>query len=290
MPDDTPDPYNARIVEKQMLHDTLGIFRIAYEEAQVPDFKPGQFTNLALLPPPTPQAVAGAQDAATENKTEDEGVRRRKRRGPRLVRRAYSICSPPREKRWMEFYIVAVDEGALTPRVFDLPVGGRLFMDTKIKGHFTLDGVPPGKDLVTVSTGTGIAPFLSMYHQYREDDRWARFVFIHGVRLAKDLGYRNELEALARQDPRVHYLPVVSREPKDNWDGLHGRVTGIFHDGLYERLIGSPLDPAQCHVFLCGNPAMIDQLEAELTAEGGPGFVTKTPRQKDGNLHFERYW
>lgn len=285
---DPADPYNARIVEKRLLHDTLGIFRIAYEDADVPDFEPGQFTNLALLPPAsatdTPAGDAADQTAA------NEGVRRRRRRGPRLVRRAYSICSPPSEKRWLEFYIVAVDEGALTPRVFDLEVGGRLFMDTKIKGHFTLDGVPSGKDLVTVATGTGIAPFLSMYHEYREQDRWDRFVFIHGVREAKDLGYRDELTAIAAQDARVAYLPVVSRAPKDTWDGLHGRVTGIFHDGLYERLVGVPLDPRRTHVFLCGNPAMIDQLEAELTADAGPGFVTKTPRQKDGNLHFERYW
>jgi ferredoxin--NADP+ reductase len=284
---DPADPYNARIVEKRLLHDTLGVFRIAYEGADVPDFEPGQFTNLALLPP---APAGGAADPAAPTDAPDEGVRRRRRRGPRLVRRAYSICSPPSEKRWLEFYIVAVDEGALTPRVFDLGVGGRLFMDTKIKGHFTLDGVPPGRDLVTVATGTGIAPFLSMYQQYREQDRWDRFVFIHGVRYAKDLGYRDELTAFAAQDPRVTYLPVVSREPKDAWDGLHGRVSGLFRDGVYERLVGVPLDPRRTHVFLCGNPAMIDELEAELTADGGPGFVTKTPRQKDGNLHFERYW
>ncbi len=281
------DPYNARIVEKRLLHDTLGIFRIAYEDADVPDFKPGQFTNLAMLPP---APAGGAPDRPAPSDGPDEGVRRRRRRGPRLVRRAYSICSPPSEKRWLEFYIVAVDEGALTPRVFDLGVGDRLFMDTKIKGHFTLDGVPPGRDLVTVATGTGIAPFLSMYQEYREQDRWDRFVFVHGVRYAKDLGYRDELTAFAAQDPRVTYLPVVSREPKDAWDGLHGRVSGLFRDGVYERLVGVPLDPRRTHVFLCGNPAMIDELEAELTADGGAGFVTKTPRQKDGNLHFERYW
>ena len=139
------DPFNARLVEKHLFHDTLGIFRIAYDDGEPKDFEPGQFTNLALMPPP--EALAA----------EDDGAQRRRPGRIKLVRRAYSIASPPREKRWLEFYIVAVDEGALTPRVFDLDVGDRLFMDTKIKGHFTLESVPDGKDLVTVATGTGLA-------------------------------------------------------------------------------------------------------------------------------------
>ncbi|XAL98185.1 ferredoxin--NADP reductase [Phycisphaeraceae bacterium D3-23] len=284
MPQDK-DPYNARIVERRLLHETLGIFRIAYEDADVPDFEPGQFTNLGLVAPPQAQPTTNGMDV------EGPQAQRRRPGRVRLTRRAYSICSPPNEKRWLEFYIIAVDEGALTPRFFDLQVGDRLFMDPKVKGRFTLDGVPDGKDLVTVATGTGIAPFLSMYHQYKDEpNRWNRFVFIHGVRLAKDLGYRDELLQIVKDDPRVHYLPMVSREPDSAWAGLRGRVTSIFQAGQYEQIIGAPLTPEQCHIFLCGNPAMIDQLEEELTADDGPGFVAQTPRVKDGNLHFERYW
>ncbi|MEM9019309.1 MAG: ferredoxin--NADP reductase [Planctomycetota bacterium] len=278
----TEDPYNAKLIEKLPIHDTLGIFRVMYEDAEVPDFEPGQFTNLALLPPVDP-------DAGQDEPEADEGARRRRRRGPRLVRRAYSIASAPREKRFIEFYIVAVDEGALTPRVFDLEVGDRLFMDPKIKGHFTLKGVPEGKDLVTVATGTGLAPFLAMYQHYKDADRFSRFVFIHGVRYEEDLGYREQLVSLAHSDPRVIYLPAVTRAPDDSgWSGYRGRVTAIFEDGTYAQATGSELDPEQCHVFLCGNPAMIDQLEGELVEKHG--FVVKSPRQKDGNLHFERYW
>lgn len=275
------DPFNARLVERELIHDTLGIFRIAYEDGEVNDFEPGQFTNLALMPPP--QVLAA--DAALA----EQGERRRPGR-VKLVRRAYSIASPPREKRWLEFYIVAVDEGALTPRVFDLRVGDRLFMDTKIKGHFTIKDVPDGRNLVTVATGTGLAPFLSMYQQYKDTPgRFNRFVFIHGVRVEEDLGYRAILEQLAKDDPRVVYLPAVSRAPADSaFAGYRGRVTSLFADGTYERATGKKLDPATDHVFLCGNPAMIDQLEQELVERDG--FVVKSPRQKDGNLHFERYW
>ncbi len=284
MPEDQ-DPLNARIVEKQLFHETLGVFRIAYEgEGPKKDFEPGQFANLALMPPPE------ALEAQARAEAEGDAPQRRRPGRVRLVRRAYSIASPPSEKRWLEFYIVAVDEGALTPRLFDLNVGDRLFMDTKIKGHFTIKDVPDGKNLVTVATGTGLAPFLSMYKQYKgTPGRFEKFVFIHGVRVEEDLGYREQLEQFADDDPRVVYLPAVSRAPDDSpYTGYRGRVTTMFSDGTYADAIGQPLNPETDHVFLCGNPAMIDQLEAELVERDG--FVAQSPRQKDGNLHFERYW
>ncbi|MEO0474745.1 MAG: ferredoxin--NADP reductase [Planctomycetota bacterium] len=283
------DPLNATIIERHLFHDTLGIFRIQYEgEVPKKDFEPGQFANLALMPPP--EAIEAEAKAQAEAEANGEAPVRRRPGRVKLVRRAYSIASPPSEKRWLEFYIVAVDEGALTPRLFDLQVGDRLFMDTKFKGHFTLTDVPEGKNLVTVATGTGLAPFLSMYKQYKDTPgRFNRFVFIHGVRLEEDLGYREELEQYAKDDPRVVYLPAVSRAPEDSaYAGYRGRVTTMFADGTYEQAMGQPLNPETDHVLLCGNPAMIDQLETELVERDG--FVVKSPRQKDGNLHFERYW
>ena len=92
-------------------------------------------------------------------------------------------------------------------------------MAPKPKGKFTLDGVPADRDLVTISTGTGLAPFVSMYKTYRDTGRWRRFVVVHGTRFRRDLGYRGELEALARRDETLTYLPTCSRE-SDGGDWL----------------------------------------------------------------------
>lgn len=138
-----------------------------------------------------------------------------------------------------------------------------------------------------VSTGTGIAPFISMLRTYRGQDRWRRFVLIHGARFAADLGYSDELNEVIHSDPSVTYVPLVTREPPESaWQGLRGRVQHALDPATYEAVVGAPLTPEECHVFLCGNPAMIDAVEALLVERG---FATDTHEQR-GNLHFERYW
>jgi ferredoxin--NADP+ reductase len=259
------DPTNATLVLREDLTEALSIVRVKPDEGAAPDFVPGQFVRLGL---PRPRPAGGTGRV-------------------RYTRRAYSIGSSPLEKGHLEFFVVLIEEGELTPKLWNINVGDRLWMDNAAKGEFNIDLAPPAKDLVMVSSGTGIAPFLSMLRTFRGQGRWRRFVLINGVRLARDLGYRDELEAVAREDPTVTYIPLASREPEgSDWTGLRGRVQAALETGTYERLVGAPLDPRECHVFLCGNPQMIDDVEALLVAHG---FETDQ-RDRPGNIHFERYW
>jgi ferredoxin--NADP+ reductase len=72
--------------------------------------------------------------------------------------------------------------------------------------------------------------------------------------------------------------------------------------GSLEREADSQLDPAQTHVYLCGNPAMIGL--PQHTQDGGwqfpepvgmvelltvRGFTLDRPHAR-GNVHVERYW
>lgn len=268
-------PYNATLVERRDIHETLAVFKVRYDSGETPGFIPGQFTTLGLIdpdaPPPNPNSPAS-----------------RRRRGPKLIRRAYSIASPTRIKTHLEFYIVRGAEGKLTPLLWELGPGDPVFMDDKIKGNFTLEGVPDGMDLVMVCTGTGLGPFMSMLETYRGKGRWRRLILIEGCRYARDLGYHDRLTEIAAEDESVIYLPTVTREPEDApWQGLRGRVHEALELNAFKKHTGQPLDPAQCHALLCGSPQMIDQAEQNLT---GLGFVTADREHPDGNLHFERYW
>jgi ferredoxin--NADP+ reductase len=265
---------NATVIERRDLTNTLAVIKIQPDGGQVPQFDPGQFIVVALpaAPPDGDQAQALA-------------ARRSDR--PRLIRRAYSIASPPKVREHVELFLALVETGKLTPRLWTVEQGGRVWIDGKCTGDFTLDGVPADKDLVMVATGTGLAPFMSMLRQMRGSRRWRRFVLIHGVRFAADLGYRDELEATQRDDPSLLYIPTVTREPQESvWKGMRGRVQQVLDPEAYETLVGRPLSPQHSEVFLCGNPALIEDVVKLLEQLG---FVQHT-RKQPGNLHYERYW
>lgn len=265
------NPYNATLLERVDHTPALSLFRFGFNDHAVPDFEPGQYTTLGFVDPVQPDPAS-----------------RPRRRGPKLMRRTYSIASSPKEKSHLAFYVVHVEHGRFTTPLWQLQPGDPIFMDHRIKGTFTLEGVPDGKDLVMVSTGTGLAPFVSMLDTYRGTGRWRNFILLDGCRHVSDLGYYDHLTRIAAEDATVQYLPTVTREPADApWAGLRGRVHGILKPDNFTRITGLTLNPQTCHIFLCGRPEMIDEASANMIALG---FTTKDHQHPDGNLHFERYW
>jgi ferredoxin--NADP+ reductase len=261
---------NATLQERRDVSDGYAILRIRPDALPIPSFVPGQFVQLGLPEPAPPRPGAGA----------DAGPPRM-----RIAKRSYSIASSPRETDHYELFVVLVSEGRLTPHLWTIPAGGRCWIGDRAHGLFTLEKVPPDRDLVMVATGTGICPYVSMLRTHREDPPWRRCVLVHGVRRAADLAYDAELRARAGEDGRFRYVPVVSRDP-GSVVGLHGRVQVALDSERFPSLAGFPLDPAACEVFLCGNPGMIGSVR-ELLAP--LGFARGTAASS-GNLHFEKYW
>jgi ferredoxin/flavodoxin---NADP+ reductase len=254
---------NAKISYRQDLNDELMIIRVSPLSGEVPDFTPGQYAELAL---PDPQDLA-------ENK--------------KIPRRSLSIASAPSEKNYLEFYVVLVPNGYLTPKLWKLKVGDKIWLGPKVKGKFSLDPVPPTSNLIMLSTGTGLAPYVSMLRHFKGQKRWNSFTLFHGVRYERDLGYRAELEELAKTTDNFFYIPSCTRETNESWRGETGRINTLLEKNVYQEITDIPLDPANCQVFLCGNPEMIDSTNLLLESKGFKPYSKKTA---DGNIHFERYW
>lgn len=200
-----------------------------------------------------------------------------------FVSRSYSLASAPGEE--LEVLLARVGEGALTPALFSLAPGSELSLDPKPQGFFTFDYVPPHRELWMLATGTGLGPFISMLRSGEPFTRAERVMLVHGTRSAAELAYRAELEALVAQRRGAFvYVPVLSRNYEP--DLLQGRLTGALASGELEKRAGAKLDAAASHLMLCGNPAMIDEVTAQLAERG----LQRHRQRKPGHITTEKYW
>lgn len=221
--------------------------------AERPQFRPGQFMNLGLHLP-------GG-----------------------FVSRSYSLASAP--GRELEVLLARVGEGALTPALFELQVGAAVSLDPKPQGFFTFDYVPPHRELWLLATGTGLGPFLSMLRSGQAFERAERVLLVHGTRGPTELAHRDELTALVTERAeKFRYLPVLSREAEAG--SMHGRVTHVLESGELERRADTKIQAESSHIMLCGNPAMIDEVTAQLLARGLRRHRQRTP----GHITTEKYW
>jgi ferredoxin--NADP+ reductase len=265
------DAYNATVISRVDINPLLRVIRLQ-PDGPLFDFIAGQFGVLGML------GSAPSVVAPDPNAPADAG---------RMIRRAYSIASSSLERDYSEFYITLVTSGQLTPRLFALDRGGRIFLGPKPTGVFTLARVPPEKAVIFIATGTGIAPYMSMLRTSLVDDDRRTYVLLHGVRYSWDLGYRAELESLARIRRNLIYLPSITRPDEDPYfHGITGRIQTLVEGGLIQARSGVPFDPDVADVFLCGHPDMIADVTTFLQARR----FTLERGKAAGTIHIEEYW
>ena len=175
---------NATLVDRIEITPELLILKVK-PDAPIPAFACGQYVALGL-----PASAARPAGFPAEREPQE---------GDKIIKRAYSIGSSPDNKDYLEFYIAVVPDGSLTSRLVMLEKGARLFCAPKIIGTFNLNDVAPDKNLVLVSTGTGLAPFISMIRTASTWTESRNVSILHGVRYAKDLAYQDEISQLIKR-------------------------------------------------------------------------------------------
>lgn len=259
-------PNLGKLIYRTDIAPDLVILRIQPADgSDIPDFKAGQFVTLGLQIP-----------------GEDK-----------ITYRAYSISSPPEEKRYFELYIKLAREpvmGKLTSALFDLKVGDSLYW-RKPAGAFTLedrrpDGSIDSRRLVLVASGTGLAPFVSYSLHLQNTGSNRRIVLLHGARNVQELGYRSIFESMEKGGSFV-YLPTVSRpgdELSKGWQGQTGRVESLLirngGESILEKSIGQQVTPENSFFCVCGYQGTIDSVIGVLSPLG---FVTNRNKRKDGS-------
>ena len=290
--------YNATITYFEPTHSDLWVLGVRPDHGDV-HHQPGQYASLGL----------GHWEDRIDD-AEDPGL---DDRWDKLIRRSYSIShrifdehgylAQERDTTELEFYIVLVPPTpenipGLTPRLALKRPGDRIYLGPKVAGRYTLTPVTdPKGTVVFFATGTGEAPHNAMIVELLRKGHMGPIVSAVTVRNLADLGYIDKQRELESRYPNLHYLPLPTREP-----GIPKRyIQDLITEDFFAKECGVDLDPANTHVFMCGNPAMIGlptEDDGRLTYPKPTGVTelltergfTLDSRKERGNLHYEEYW
>lgn len=301
--------YNAVVEQRIDVHEWLMVLRVR-PDAGRPQFSPGQYTVLGL----------GAWEPRVDGVPTDPAVQAAAK-AP-LVRRAYSISCPVldadgklircQDVPFLEFYIALVSRTSdhppmLTPRLFAVQPGQRLFVGPHPHGKYTLDPVHSADDVVFICTGTGEAPHNAMIAELLARGHAGRIASVVCSRYRKDMAYITPHRELEQRYANYKYVTLTTREPENLDPAVPGYV-GKQHlqdfvaTGRLEAQLGYALRPETCHIYLCGNPAMIGfphkAPDGHLMFPEPPGLIELFAHRgfpfdtHDGGarIHFEKYW
>ncbi|MDX2290265.1 MAG: ferredoxin--NADP reductase [Hyphomicrobiaceae bacterium] len=231
-------------------HWTESLFSFTTSRSQSFRFQNGQFTMIGL---------------SGEN-------------GRPLVR-AYSMVSTSYDEE-LEFLSIKIPDGPLTSKLQHIAPGDRILVSRKPTGTLVIDNLEPGRNLFLFSTGTGLAPFMSIVRDPETYERFEKVVLVHGCRQVAELAYGDRLRHDLPGDEligdmvrdKLVYYPTVTREPFEN----RGRITDIVESGrLFSDLSLPVMEPGVDRAMLCGSPQMLasmtDVLETRGFQEGSSG-------------------
>ena len=245
---------------------TDGLFSFRTTRDRGYRFTPGQFARIGV--------------------TDERG---RECAGNEIIWRAYSIASASYDEH-LEFFSVVVPGGAFTSRLSKLREGDPILVERRSYGFLTTDRFQQGRDLWMLATGTGLAPFLSILHEFETWERYENLVLVQSVRTQRELAYEELIRGFDRSEHyaqfahKLRYARVVTREPVPGT--LRDRVTKLLASGVLEENLGLRLDHDRSRIMLCGNPEMVEDSRRLLVERG----FRLSRRGDPAHLAVENYW
>ncbi len=181
----------------------------------------------------------------------------------KMLRRSYSVANPPAEDNRIEFAAGYVEGGPGTELLFNLKPGDVLNINGPF-GRLILKEEMP-KRCILIATSTGVTPYRAMIPALSallQKDPAFQVEILQGVAYANEVLYPEEFLDFARQFSGVRFKACLSREKADTLKA-HETVGYVQH-----RFDELQLNPDTDIVYLCGNPAMIDESFAVLKDKG----------------------
>ncbi len=245
-----------KLLEKRAAAPRLFVLR--FEKPEGFTFKAGQFARLGL---------------ALEGEAEP-------------VMRAYSIASASSAET-LDFFVTAVPEGKLSPRLTALEPGKTVLLDGEAQGNLLPERIPGGDTLWLFATGSGLSPFASILRDPAARGAWPEIVLVESVRKAEEAVLARELGGELKDEAKLRVFVSTTRETDPSRQGdFCERIPALLASGELERVVGRPLDPTHARVLLCGNPGFVDAMRAELKTRG----IVSPRFGRPGQLVVETFW
>lgn len=232
--------HSERVIEVQ--HYTDRLFRFRVTRPQSLRFRSGEFVMLGLPDEEKP------------------------------VMRAYSIASPAWDES-LEFFSIKVAGGPLTERLQKIKVGDEILLRPKTTGTLVNDALLPGKRLFMLSTGTGVAPFVSLIRDPETYEKFEQVILTHTCRTVGELQYGFDSVAATHDDPlvgeeamsRLLHFASTTREPSQH----NGRITDLIASGEFFSSLGiAGFDAEHDRIMMCGSMGMIKDIRDMLEPKG----------------------
>ncbi len=203
--------------------------------------------------------------------------------GDEVIARPYSLVNTSGES-YLEIYFNIVEDGPLSPRLFDLQTGDDILVADNPSGFLVVSEIPQSKHLWMIATGTGIGPYLSILKSEAVWEKFEKVMLCYSVSYAQELAYQDMIEQTSEQhEQQFRYIPIVTREQFSA--GLGKRITTLIRDGSLEQNAGISINPEDSHVMMCGSSNMITDVSAELVSR-----QMKRHRRRDpGHFTTEKY-
>ena len=192
--------------------------------------------------------------------------------------RAYSVVSPNHEDH-LEFLSIKVPNGPLTSKLQHIKIDDEIIVNSKPTGTLVCDYLLPGRNLFLFSTGTGLAPFMSIVRDPETYEKFEKIILTHTVRTSKELAYKDLLTNLNKDEiysevtkNNFIYFNTVTREKWEN----EGRITDwIKENTLWKKVGVESFKPEIDRVMICGSEEMTFDLKEIFEKLGSKEGSTK---------------
>ncbi len=194
------------------------------------------------------------------------------------AQRSYSIANAPvAGSKLIEFGVQLLDNGEVSPYLWNLALGDKIEIKGPLGGHFIWSTDMPGP-LVLIAGGSGIVPLMAMLREHvaqkeKITESTRDLVLLISARTKEKVPYYIELEEYKNQYPNIKIFYTLTENTPAGWTGFSRRVD----KEMLAEIVTGLLDKMPM-TYICGPTGFVEAVANTLVEIGINPHSIKTER------------